>query len=173
MPLLKFGQIHQDRWVYLDDSASIPVEQPVIVSLARLEGEDCEYLFSCGCSLGVYLAPDDDVLCLKPWLGRLSLISLNFPKFSDGRPYSNARLIRDRLGFRGELRACGDVLIDQYAFMLQCGFDAFEMVDEIDLQSWQRARDLIQFRYQLDISGPYGASVLAARHNSLVKREAA
>ena len=74
----------------------------------------------------VSLANTDPVEDLAPHLGRLRLIVLEFPKFSDGRAYSQARLLRGRMGYRGELRATGAVLQDQVAFMLRCGFDSFE-----------------------------------------------
>ena len=71
----------------------------------------------------VSLANTDPVEDLAPHVGRLRLIVLNFPKFSDGRAYSQARLLRGRLGYAGELRATGGVLQDQLPFMLRCGFD--------------------------------------------------
>ena len=74
----------------------------------------------------VSLANTDPVEDLAPHVGRLRLIVLEFPRFSDGRAYSQARLLRGRLGYRGELRATGGVLQDQIAFMLRCGFDSFE-----------------------------------------------
>lgn len=74
---------------------------------------------------GVWLAPDDEVESLLPWLGVLPLIAIDFPSFRDGRGYSQAYLLRTRLGWRGELRAVGDVLRDQLSHMRQCGFDAF------------------------------------------------
>ena len=64
---------------------------------------------------------------LEPHLGRLALIALAFPKFSDGRSYSAARLLRERLGFKGELRAIGDVLADQIPLMRRCGIESFEV----------------------------------------------
>lgn len=72
----------------------------------------------------VRIEPGDDARALLPYLGRLQLIEVNFPVFGDGRGYSAARLLREH-GFTGELRAVGDVLVDQLAFMRRCGFDAF------------------------------------------------
>ncbi|CAD5110473.1 DUF934 domain-containing protein [Zestomonas carbonaria] len=74
---------------------------------------------------GVWLAPGDEPEALQPWLAELPLIALDFPSFRDGRAYSLAYLLRTRLGWRGELRAVGDVLRDQLSHMRQCGFDAF------------------------------------------------
>lgn len=72
----------------------------------------------------VRLEPDDDARALIPFLDRLTLVEIAFPKYRDGRGYSSARVLREA-GFAGELRAQGDVLVDQIAFMRRCGFDSF------------------------------------------------
>ena len=85
----------------------------------------------------VRVEPGDDARALIPHLERLSLVEVNFPAFGDGRGYSSARLLREA-GYEGELRAVGDVLVDQVAYMRRCGFDAFEpdaALDEGDLES--------------------------------------
>ena len=74
---------------------------------------------------GLLLQVDDEPEDLQPFLASLPLIAIDFPSFRDGRGYSQAYLLRTRLGWRGELRAVGDVLRDQLAHMRQCGFDAF------------------------------------------------
>jgi uncharacterized protein (DUF934 family) len=72
----------------------------------------------------VRLEPDEDARLLIPHLERLALVEIAFPKFRDGRGYSSARILREA-GYKGELRAQGDVLVDQIAFMRRCGFDSF------------------------------------------------
>jgi len=72
----------------------------------------------------VRIEPGDDARALLPHLDRLALIDVSFPKYRDGRGYSSARILREA-GFKGELRASGDVLVDQIAFMRRCGFDSF------------------------------------------------
>jgi uncharacterized protein (DUF934 family) len=79
--------------------------------------------------------------------GRLALIALEFPAFRDGRAYSTARLLRERHGFKGELRAVGQVLRDQFLFMQRCGFDAFE-VEEAQAAAWQQAIGEFSVFYQ-------------------------
>ncbi len=79
---------------------------------------------------GLLLGPDDDPMDLQPWLGVLPLIAIDFPSFRDGRGYSQAYLLRSRLGWRGELRAVGDVLRDQLSHMRQCGFDSFAVRED-------------------------------------------
>ena len=75
--------------------------------------------------------PGDDARALIPHLDRLRLIEVNFPAFTDGRGYSAARVLREA-GYAGELRAVGDVLVDQLAFMRRCGFDAFDPDKALD-----------------------------------------
>jgi uncharacterized protein (DUF934 family) len=70
---------------------------------------------------------------------RLAVVELSFPKFRDGRGYSSARVLRDRLGYRGEVRAVGEVLRDQWLFMLRCGVDAFEVREGTRLEDFRAA----------------------------------
>ena len=78
-------------------------------------------------AFGVILQPADDVRALVPILERLAIVALTFPAFSDGRAFSQAMLLRDRLGYKGELRAVGNVLLDQVPLMLRTGFNSFEV----------------------------------------------
>ena len=96
----------------------------------------------------VALANTDRLDVLKTHLGRLKLIALNFPKFTDGRAYSQARLLRGRLGYRGELRATGAVFRDQLPFLLRCGFDSFESDQSGFGPALARARTLFSVVYQ-------------------------
>ena len=85
---------------------------------------------------------------LAPYLDRLSLVALVFPQFRDGRAYSQARLLRERYGFRGELRATGQVLRDQFLFMLRAGFDSFEVTKPADAEALPRALRRYDVFYQ-------------------------
>ena len=82
--------------------------------------------------LGVWLDADEEAEEIGEDVGQFQVIALNFPAFTDGRSYSNARLLRDRYGFKGELRAIGDVLRDQLFYMHRCGFDAFAVRPDKD-----------------------------------------
>ncbi len=104
---------------------------------------------------GVWLSPDDEPETLAPWLSVLPLIALDFPSFRDGRAYSQAYLLRSRLGWQGELRATGDVLRDQLSHMRQCGFDAFAIRED------KSAADALNGL--AGISVLYGRSVLEPR----------
>lgn len=150
MFLLKNGEWTADEWRFVADDQPLPAAGPKIVTLARLQGDDGEHLFHCGCPLGVRLESGEAVEVLEPWLTRLSLVALAFPAFVDGRAFSAAALLRQRHGFKGELRAVGNVLVDQHAFMLRVGFDAFEVAEGRALQSWRRALLDVPFAYQYD-----------------------
>jgi uncharacterized protein (DUF934 family) len=131
MPLVENGKIVEDRYVRVDDDAPVPERAPVIVSAKRFFAGADELIRRDG-SLGVSWPNDRRVAELEPWLGHLALIALNFPKFRDGRAYSQARLLRETYGFRGTLRATGDVLRDQFHFLVRAGFDSFEVKKPTD-----------------------------------------
>ena len=88
----------------------------------------------------VRIEPGDDARELVPHLERLALVEVNFPAFGDGRGYSSARILREA-GYDGELRAVGDVLVDQLAYMRRCGFDAFEPDQQLDMDDVEAAFD--------------------------------
>ena len=94
-------------------------------------------------------------------LGRLALIALNFPKFRDGRAYSQARLLRERYGYRGELRATGQVLRDQFSFFIRAGFDALDVAKPSDADAFAAALARYSVFYQVPAEGR--ASVMRQR----------
>ncbi|WP_342625262.1 DUF934 domain-containing protein [Pseudomonas alkylphenolica] len=104
---------------------------------------------------GLWLGPDDEVEPLQPWLAQLPLIAIDFPSFRDGRGYSQAYLIRTRLGWHGELRAIGDVLRDQLSHMRQCGFDSFAVRED------KSAEDALKGLAGMSVL--YGRSVIEPR----------
>jgi uncharacterized protein (DUF934 family) len=126
MPLIKNAAVADDPWTALHDEADAPASGDVIVSYARVI-EEAPALLQRDGRLGVRVAPHEDVAALDLHLDAIALIALEFPRYTDGRAYSSARLLRERYGFDGELRAVGDVLRDQLFFMARCGFDAFEI----------------------------------------------
>jgi len=131
MPLVENGKIVQDRYVRADDDGPIPERVPVIVTAKRFLADAAELIRRDG-SLGVAWPNDRRVTELQPWLGHLALIALHFPKFRDGRAYSQARLLREQYGFGGTLRATGDVLRDQFSFLVRAGFDSFDVKKPAD-----------------------------------------
>lgn len=127
--IIKDGQLVDDCW-RLSEAATLPDasagRQHLLLPLPIWE-EKRETLEAAGHQVGVWLAPDDSPEALLPQLDRIPLVAIHFPSFTDGRGYSQARLLRQRYGFRGELRAIGDVLRDQIYFLQQCGFTAFRL----------------------------------------------
>ena len=97
---------------------------------------------------GLVLMPTDDPLALTGRLDGLAMIAVEFAKFSDGRGYSLATLLRSRLGFKGEIRAVGDVLIDQLFAMARCGIDSFALRGDQDLEAAKRAFETFPAVYQ-------------------------
>ena len=98
-------------------------------------------------AVAVRLDPADDARALLPHLGRLRLIEVAFPKYRDGRGYSSARIVREG-GFTGELRAAGDVLLDQIVFMRRVGFDSFAPAQPLDAARVAEALARFPFVYQ-------------------------
>jgi uncharacterized protein (DUF934 family) len=146
MPLLKNNALIEDTWTHLGaDEPALP-QDDVIVPYARLLKE-FEQLSRRTGKLGVSLANVERAESLSVFLPRLSVIVLTFPSFSDGRAYSIARQLRE-FGYRGELRAAGNVLPDQLQFMLQVGFDTFEITDRFPLAMWQSASNQMSLAYQ-------------------------
>ena len=123
--VIKDRRIVEDRWRHVADDAELP-DGPAIVSLARWSRERA-LLLERGEPIGVRLPNTTNVANLAADLPVLEVIALEFPKFADGRAYSQARLLRERYSYRGEIRAVGDVLRDQLLFMARSGFDAFEL----------------------------------------------
>lgn len=137
MPLVRDGAIVADPWISVADDAPVPRDGGAIVSFSRWKAER-EALSGLNAPLGLALANTDDVAEIGPEANRFGVIALSFPKFSDGRAYSQARLLRERYGFKGELRATGAVLPDQLVHMLRCGFDAFMPPDDRLVRYWGR-----------------------------------
>lgn len=102
----------------------------------------------------VLLGPADDPFVLADHLVSLEAIAVDFPKPTDGRGFSTARLLRERLGWRGELRAVGAVAFDQLSFMARCGFDAFALREGEDPDACMRAFREMNVRYQGDVDDP-------------------
>jgi uncharacterized protein (DUF934 family) len=146
MPLLKNNTFVQDAWETVADDAVINEGARVIVSFARLTKEWDALAKHTGL-LGVSVPNTARAEDLAPYLSRLALIVLPFPAFTDGRSYSIARHLRLD-GYRGELRATGNILPDQLQLMQQVGIESFEVTDRFPLEAWQNASRLINATYQ-------------------------
>ena len=104
--------------------------------------------------VGVRLEPADDPAELAPDVDRIQLVAINFPKFADGRGYSSAVLLRTRFGYRGELRAIGDVGRDQLFYLRRCGFDAFSLAPHRDPHTALASLEDFTLRYQGSVDDP-------------------
>ncbi len=147
MALLVTNKVIKDQWHILEDDAQIDGGDNMIVSVERWQ-RDRDDLIACNRDLGIVLKSDQPPNLIEKDIQRFSVICLEFPKFTDGRAYSYARLLRNKYGFKGELRAVGNVLRDQLAFMLRCGIDAFEIADNVNARDWSSAFGEITVRYQ-------------------------
>lgn len=144
--VIKNRQIVEDHWQTVADDAELPAG-PVIVSLARWQQERAT-LRERGEPVGVQLPNTANVADVADDLPALALVALEFPKFADGRAYSQARLLRERYGYLGEIRATGDVLRDQLFFMIRSGFDAFELRADRSLEDALEAFNDFSESYQ-------------------------
>ena len=127
--------LENDPWVFInseEDLIQYKIPEKLILPLKLWESmRPAEVSQGHEVSLnGVWLAPDDDEELLAPWLNALPLIALQFPSFRDGRAYTQAYVLKARLGWSGELRAVGDVLRDQLSHMRQCGFNSFAIRED-------------------------------------------
>jgi uncharacterized protein (DUF934 family) len=162
MPLVENGKIVEDRYVRVGAEDPLPERVPVIVPAARFLAE-ADTLIGRDGSLGVLWPNSKRVAELKPWLGHLTLIALEFPKFRDGRAYSQARQLREQYGFRGTLRATGDVLRDQFSFLARAGFDSFEVKKPADAAAFAKSVS----RYSVHYQGSADGSLSALRRRRL------
>jgi uncharacterized protein (DUF934 family) len=135
MPLVKQGRITTDLFVHIAEGAELPGDGAILVPAARFL-EDPEAMLKRAGKVGVIWPNNRDLDDLVPYLDRLAAVALVFPSFRDGRAYSQARLLRERHGYDGELRATGQVLRDQFVFMSRAGFDAFEVKKDADADAF-------------------------------------
>jgi uncharacterized protein (DUF934 family) len=162
MPLIKLG-VHDklgghdknfavvaDPFITLTDDQPLPPEGGAIVSLNRFR-KDRDALLARNAPIGVKLTADESPEQLGDDVHRLSVVMIQFPKFRDGRGFSWARMLRTRLNFAGEVRAGGDFLYDQIAYLLRTGFDAFD--SNFTLEDFARARSEMSFAYQPSADG--------------------
>lgn len=149
MQIIKDRKIVEDDWQHVNGEAGDELpDGKIIVSLSRWKAERNDLLRRKNSGLGVQLEPGEHADEIAEDLAHLEVVALNFPVFRDGRGYSTARLLRDRHGYAGELRAVGDVLRDQVFYMHRCGFNAFEVREDRDLDDALKAFDEFSVTYQ-------------------------
>lgn len=163
MPLIKEGRFVADDWLRPLAGEAIPAGAKLLLPLDRLIAEGAA-LAEAGHSLGVEVSNDTDLALLDPWMQRLQLVSVAFPKSSDGRGFSMAARLR-RHGYARELRASGHLIADQYALAKGCGFDSVEISEELAARQpeahWAQAEHSMSLAYQRGYAGI--RNILSAR----------
>lgn len=153
------GEI-EDLWPCIPDHEPLPAEGRALIPLPRL----AEALKEDELELGLELPNNTDPNGIAPHFGRLGLISVEFPAFSDGRGFSIAAVLRE-LGYRGRLRASGPVIADQFAYLLACGFEEVQVPDTVALrqpvEQWLAQLSRVTLGYQR--GRPVRASILDQR----------
>jgi len=147
MLLAEDGRLSVDDWRHLNDDEPIPANGAITVSFARWQADEAVFHLRAdklGLRLPNTIAPQE----IAEDVSRFSLIILNFPKFTDGRAYSQARLLRAQFGYEGELRADGNVLRDQLLFMRRCGFNSFVVGERAIKEDWAKAFGEFDVFYQ-------------------------
>jgi len=163
MALIKDGAVIDDIYARVGDDDSLPASGAVLVTLNRWQN-DRDALLARPDPVGVRLRSDESAELIAADLDRLALVALEFPVFRDGRAYSYARILRERFGFDGEVRAVGEVLMEQLHFMLRTGFDAFELDSDDALSQYETAMQDFSVWYQPAADGR--ATAVQLRHSN-------
>lgn len=149
--LIKLGQPEEDTWSLSRIEDEMPSSRPVIIPLALWMELPLDE------ALAPWLPSDTELTGeLARILAKAPLVAIDFPAFTDGRGYTLARLLRERYGYQGEIRAVGDVLVDQLFYMSRCGFDALALRDDQRLDDALRALGAFSVSYQpaVDVDEP-------------------
>lgn len=147
MPFIKAGRRVEDLFVRVRDDDPLLEGLPSLVTAERFLADGDEFAGR-SAPFGVIWPNNRNISELAPHLDRLALVALVFPSFRDGRAYSQARILRERYGFSGEVRATGEVLRDQFHFLVRTGFDAFEIKKESDAAAFAAALTRYSVVYQ-------------------------
>ena len=155
--VIRGRRVENDVWRTLglqaDEDLSLLPGGPILVPLALWKERRSE-LVARDKPVGVWLKPDDEPGDIASDLDNLALVAVHFPKFGDGRGYSTGALLRTRHGYRGELRAFGDIGRDHLFFLARCGFDAFRLAEHRDPEDALAAFDDFSVRYQGSVDDP-------------------
>jgi uncharacterized protein (DUF934 family) len=135
MAVVRDGRLQDDAFTDATALETIPATGPVIVNLVQWQAQR-ESLLARGTPLGIRLLSNQSPSLIAADLEHFAVVALEFPKYRDGRAYTHARILKERLGYTGEIRAVGDVLQEQLHFMQRCGFNAFEIVSPDPEKAW-------------------------------------
>ncbi|MEY4729826.1 MAG: hypothetical protein RL020_984 [Pseudomonadota bacterium] len=156
--IIKDRAIVDDAWTLIRPAADgalpeLPAQGDIIVPLAMWQAQR-EVLLVRKSKIGVWLAPNDEPEVIAADLDKFSVIAVDFPQFTDGRGYSIARLLRERYKYTGELRAIGDVLQDQIYYLQRCGFNAFAVRADKNIEDALNAFNDFSETYQTSVEQP-------------------
>lgn len=146
MPIIKDQQISDNTWQFVADDAPLANDN-ITVTLKRWQADKQNLLKHSG-KIGIRLSPSDPVSSISIDISNFKLIELDFPAFTDGRSFSQARLLRSRYGYQGEIRAVGRYMTDQIFYLQRVGVDAFELNDPKDIEHALEAFNDFSVRYQ-------------------------
>lgn len=130
------GFVSDDPWVIETEETKAGVNEKPLLPLDTF----IEKAKAGETALGVLIKPADNVKNLAPYLDNIALVAVSFPAFNDGRAFSHASILRERLGYEGELRAVGDVLIDPIPLMLRVGITSFAVSNPVALKRLEEGR---------------------------------
>ncbi|MGB3808896.1 MAG: DUF934 domain-containing protein [Parvibaculum sp.] len=167
MQLIKDGTFVADAWTTVADDAPIP-DGPIIVSLDRWKKEQ-NALLARGGKLGIRLKSGEEPALIADHLDSFDVVALEFPAYRNGRAFSYARILRERYDYKGEVRAVGAVLRDQFYFLVRCGFDALEVRDNITAEIYKESIGTFSHGYQPGADG--GPTVMSLRQRLAANAE--
>ncbi|WP_062269912.1 DUF934 domain-containing protein [Endozoicomonas arenosclerae] len=144
--LLKNNEVFQEEYQLLGAENSENESGTLLIQAKHLNQH--QTLLQQNQPIGLFLDSDDELEDYEDQLEKFELIAINFPKFMDGRGYSLSRLLRDRYQFKGDIRAVGDVLVDQIFMMKRCGFSSYYLRDDQKAEDAIKALDTFTLRYQ-------------------------
>jgi uncharacterized protein (DUF934 family) len=147
MQIIKDRQLVENTWTFIADDSQLPEDGDITVTFGRWLANKEQLLKRSG-QAGVRLNPSDQIEPLADDLSKIGVIELNFPIFGDGRLFSQARLLRSRDGYQGEIRAVGDYLPDQVFYLSRVGVNAFEFTNPDHIQEALSAMNNFSVRYQ-------------------------
>lgn len=151
MEIIRNRRVSENQWRAVPEGAledELLAHRPESIIVALSDWQRHGRTLATRGPVGVRLAPEDDIESIVADLDTIALIALEFGGFTEGRPYSMARKLRERFGYRGEIRAVGDVSRDRLAFMERCGINAFELRDDCNAHEALRAFGEISQVYQ-------------------------
>lgn len=151
--LLKDGNVIDNSWQLVDADTDVLPQGDILVSTSQwLKQQDV--LADRAGAVGVWIDSHEEIEAFADGIIDLPVISINFPKFADGRGFSLARLLRERYGYSGEIRAIGEIIRDQLFLMQRCGFNAFAFDTELDLAEASKSLQDFSDAYQVAVDQP-------------------